>query len=312
MLHITCRTIALVAQTLATIPPGRDRQTEFQSMLQASLSHRLRELATTPLGCPYVRGEILKALVWLVAPTELDEVGQLIVAELRRHVSHRGASMPDRCGQPWLSLCHTAQKLSTHERCLRSLALPHRLLGCLCERLAAAVTQLDQGGVGWEVRETAALVVDWTLEMFVRWCREAAVLLDVGKMLSAWELVVRMRADGDGAVVGQSPHASTSLSVSRLGDGERDDASTAVDGSAVVRSQRLSCGICFVCCCLNACAGRPWRQVAMPVCSAACCASRTTRPDLTWPVTADMAARERRRYAPALPAHNRPSLRAAT
>ena len=110
MLHITCRTIALVAQTLATIPPGRDRQTEFQSMLQASLSHRLRELATTPLGCPYVRGEILKALVWLVAPTELDEVGQLIVAELRRHASHRGASMPDRCGQPWLSRCHTRQK----------------------------------------------------------------------------------------------------------------------------------------------------------------------------------------------------------
>lgn len=137
---------------------------------------------------------------------------------------------------------HAAKELSTHERCLRSLALPHRLLGCLCERLAAAVTQLDQGGVGWEVRETAALVVDWTLEMFVRWCREAAELLDVGKMLSAWELVVRMRADGEGAVVGQSPHASTSLSVSRLGDGERDDASTAGDGSAVVRSQRLSCG----------------------------------------------------------------------
>ena len=92
------------------------------------------------VDCTYVRGEVLKALVWLGTPTDLDETSQLIVVGLREQATDR-ASRATQAG---------------------ALAMPdslaHRLLGCVCDRLAAATTQLDGGGVGADVSAAAAVV----------------------------------------------------------------------------------------------------------------------------------------------------------
>jgi hypothetical protein len=191
MLHATCRTIALVAKTLSTIPSGRDRQTEFQQMLQTSLSHRLRFLAAM-VDCTYVRGEVLKALVWLGTPTDLDETSQLIVVGLREQATDR-ASRATQAG---------------------ALAMPdslaHRLLGCVCDRLAAATTQLDGGGVGADVSAAAAVVIEWVLNLLARWCLEAGELIDTGLLFAAWERVVQM-------TVTQSHDESTSATGAGMG-----------------------------------------------------------------------------------------------
>jgi hypothetical protein len=163
LLHATCRTIALVAQTLSTIPSGRDRQIEFQQMLQTSLIHRLREVATVA-DCPYVRGEVLKALVWLGTPTELDEVSQLIILELRGQVADRASprlvSMPDSLG--------------------------HQLLGCVCDRLTAAT-------VRGELRHTSPHCHPWILFGAPFLTGVALVFCRLSLMAAAWELMLLQR-----------------------------------------------------------------------------------------------------------------------
>ena len=211
MLHSTCRTIALVARTLATIPSGRDRQIEFQQMLQTSLSHRLRFLATV-VDCRYVRGEAIKALIWLITATELRETSQLIISELRQQVKER-SSRSTQVGPVTIPD-----------------SLAHRLLGCLCERLAAAITQLDTSAHGADVSATAAAVVEWVLNLLARWCLEAGELLDMHLLVAAWERVIRMAPEeGSGEAdrtVGAAPtdalppNAAQELSISRASFGE--------------------------------------------------------------------------------------------
>lgn len=213
MLHATCRTIALVARTLATIPSGRDRQIEFQQMLQTSLSHRLRFLATV-VDCSYVRGEVIKALIWLITATELRETSQLVISGLRQQVKER-SSRSTQVGPVTIPD-----------------SLAHRLLGCLCERLAAATTQLDTSAHGADVSATAAAVVEWVLNLLARWCLEAGELLDTHLLVAAWERVIRMAPEEDCGEVDQTvgaaptdaaaspPNAAQELSVSRASFGE--------------------------------------------------------------------------------------------
>lgn len=184
MLHATCRTIALVARTLSTIPSGRDRQTEFQQMLQTSLSHRLRFLATV-VDCSYVRGEVIKALVWLVTVTELSETSQLIISGMSEHITGR-SSGPTQA---------IASKMPKN--------LAHCLLGCLCDRLVAATVQLAGSGLGADVSATAAAVIEWVLNLLSRWCLDAGELVDIDLLFVAWENVVQMTPDDGNSETGR-------------------------------------------------------------------------------------------------------------
>jgi hypothetical protein len=230
MLHATCRTISLVARTLSTIPSGRDRQMEFQQMLQTSLSHRLRFLATV-VDCSYVRGEVIKALIWLITATELSETSQLIISGLREQATDR-SSRSTQLGPVTIPD-----------------SLAHHLLGCLCDRLGAATTQLDSGALGADVSATAAAVIEWVLNLLARWCLEAGELIDTDILVAAWERVVHMATEesgshtnvAGGAVMtdpGSSPaDAAQEVSTSRasFGDAVRGDGGSEAGGSSGVR-----------------------------------------------------------------------------
>ena len=143
-LHATCRVLTLVAKTLATIPPGRDRQTEFQAMLQSALMPRLRAYLGGAINpsrcCPHVRCEALKALIWLSAPSELEELMALLLAEIASHGGGGGASV------------RAAAPATPEGGEVAPVALSHRLLGCVCERFLAAVAQLGPVSLGLNAR----------------------------------------------------------------------------------------------------------------------------------------------------------------
>lgn len=216
MLHATCRTISLVAKTLSTIPSGRDRQLEFQQMLQTSLSHRLRFLATV-VDCSYVRGEVIKALIWLITATELSETSQLIIGGLREQTTER-SSRSTQVGPVTIPD-----------------SLAHRLLGCLCDRLAAATTQLDSSALGADVSATAAAVIEWVLNLLARWCLEAGELVDTNLLVAAWERVVHMAPEEGGSQANSASEAAMTDSASSPANAAQEVSASSANFSDAVR-----------------------------------------------------------------------------